>query len=442
MSVMSVRLLFVIATLILAGAIAGPSPLAAPQDRTITIRAARLFDGRGTLLTNQVIEVRASIEQVQGGIGVTTPRVVAIDGRTGPVTYDLGDVTLLPGFIDVHTHVDWHFQPGGKYGRREGDPAETPEQARAAIAANLEATLMAGFTTVQNVGSRGDAALREATASGALAGPRILTSLGQIQGSRRGQPLPPEALRDQVRQLKDAGADLIKIFASDSIRNGGAPTMSQEQLDAACGEANAQGLRTLVHAHASEAIIRAVSAGCTQVEHGAFASNEALALMRDKGVYFDPNIGLVLQNYIENKDRYMGFGNYNDEGFAFMEKAVADKSEMFVRAVASGVKMPLGTDAVAGAHGQNAREIITRVLDGGQPAVDALIGATSLSAESMRIGDTIGTLAPGFEADIIAVSGNPLQDITRTRDVVFVMKGGRVYKGATGAAGARGVKSR
>lgn len=415
---MRARTLFLSAALFAASVLTGPGQAAAPQEPAVTIRAARLFDGRGALHANQVVEIRGS-------------RIVAVDGRTGPVTHDLGDVTLMPGLIDVHTHVDWHFQPSGRYGRREGEPAETLEQARAAIARNLEATLLAGFTTVQNVGSRGDAELRALTADGTLPGPRILSSLGQIQASRRGEPLPAAMLREQVRALKNAGADVIKIFASESIRNGGAPTMTQDQLDAVCGEANAVGLRTLVHAHASEAIIRAVNAGCTQIEHGAFASDEALALMRDKGVYFDPNIGLVLQNYIENKDRYMGFGNYNEEGFAFMEKAVADKSEMFVRAVASGVKMPLGTDAVAGAHGQNAREIIVRVLDGGQPARDALIGATSLSAESLRMGDRIGTLAAGFEADVIAVGGNPLEDITKTRDVVFVMKAGRIYKGAS-----------
>ncbi len=410
----------------LAGGFGAAYPEGPRQEAAITIRAARLFDGRAPVALNRVIEVRGS-------------RIVAIDSRSGPVTLDLGDVTLLPGFIDVHTHVDWHFQPGGKYGRREGDSAETPEQAWAATAANLEATLMAGFTTVQNVGNRGDAALREATASGALVGPRILTSLGQVQAGGRGGPASPESLRERVRQLKADGADVIKLFASESIRSGGAPTMSQEQLDAACGEARAVGLRTLVHAHASEAIARAVRAGCTQVEHGAFASDEVLTLMRDRGVFFDPNIGLVLQNYIENKDRFMGFGNYNEEGFAFMEKAVADKSEMFVRAVRSGVRMPLGTDAVAGAHGQNAREIITRVVDGGQPARDALAGATSLAAESLGLGAVIGTLAPGFEADIIAVGGDPVRDIARTRDVRFVMKGGRIYKRPLPAPSLRGV---
>lgn len=384
-------------------------------DAPITIRAARLFDGRGTLVEGRVIEVRAS-------------RITAIDTRTGPVTYDLGDATLLPGFIDVHTHVDWHFQPSGQYGRRAGDPAETPEQARAAIAANLLATLRAGFTTVQNVGSRGDAELRAAIEAGTLVGPRILTSLGQIQGARRGQPVGPDLLRDEVRSLKAAGADVIKIFASASIRTGGAPTMTQVQLDAVCGEARAQGLRTLVHAHASEAIVRAVHAGCWQVEHGAFASDEALALMRERGVYFDPNIGLVLQNYLEHRDRFAGFGNYDDEGFAFMERAVGEKSEMFARAVKSGVKMPLGTDAVAGAHGQNARELLARV-EAGQSPRDALISATSLAAESLRLGERIGTLAVGYEADIIAVSGNPLTDIGATRDIRLVVKGGRIVDG-------------
>jgi imidazolonepropionase-like amidohydrolase len=411
---MTLRRLFLALLILLGGSFAGPGPLAARQDAPVTIRAARLFDGRGQLATNRVIEVRGST-------------IAAVDARTGPVTHDLGDVTLLPGFIDVHTHVDWHFQPSGRYGRREGDPPETPEQARAAIARNLEATLLAGFTTVQNVGSRGDAELRAAVAGGTLAGPRILTSLGQVQGSRRGTPVSPDMLREQVRALEAAGADVIKIFASESIRSGGAPTMTQEQLDAACGEARAQGLRTLVHAHASEAIIRAVRAGCTQVEHGAYADDEALALMRDRGVFFDPNIGLVLQNYIENKDRFMGSGNYTEEGFAFMERSVGVKGEMFDRAIRSGVKMPLGTDAVAGAHGQNAREIVVRV-ETGQPARDALISATSLAAESLGLGSTIGTLAPGFEADIIAVGGNPLEDITKTRDVRFVMKGGTVFK--------------
>jgi imidazolonepropionase-like amidohydrolase len=385
-----------------------------PPVSSIPIRAARVLDGRGKTITNGVVEVQGT-------------KIVKIDQRLGPVTHDLGDATLLPGMIDVHTHIDWHFQPNGMYGRREGQPAETPEQAQTAIAANLKATLEAGFTTVQNVGNGNDKALRDAIAAGTLVGPRILTSLGQVSAGGRGGPATPDQLRERVRQLQANGADVIKVFASESIRTGGAPTMSQEQLDAVCGEAKAQGLRTLVHAHAAEAIIRVVKAGCTQVEHGAYASDEALKMMKDTGTYFDPNIGLVLQNYIENKDKFMGSGNYDEAGFAFMEKSVGIKGEMFKRALKSGVKMPLGTDAVAGAHGQNAREIIARVQEGQVP-MDGIISATSLAAESMRLDKEIGTLAPNYEADIVAVSGNPVQDITKLRSVVFVMKGGVVYK--------------
>jgi imidazolonepropionase-like amidohydrolase len=394
-----------------AGVVMAAALAAAPQrpaSTTITIHAARLIDGRGQTRQNATITVDGT-------------KIVAIDDRGGPYTFDLGDATLLPGLIDVHTHVDWHFQPNGLYGNRPGQPRETPEQRDAAIAANLLATLEAGFTTVQNVGSAIDATFRTRIASGELPGPRLLTSLGQVS---RGTP---DELRTRVRELKAAGADVIKVFASASIRTGGAPTMTQEQLDAVCGEARAQGLRTVVHAHAAEAILRVVKAGCTQVEHGAYASDEALALMRDRGVYFDPNIGLVLQNYIENRDKFLGAGNYTDEGFAFMEKAVGIKGEMFKRALKSGVKMPLGTDAVAGAHGQNAREIIARVEEGQAPMA-ALIGATSLAADSLGLGKTIGTLAPGFEADIIAVAGDPLTDIRQLRRVTFVLKSGTVHK--------------
>ena len=374
----------------------------------VTIHAARLFDGRGRWQDDVTLTIEGT-------------KIVAIGKRPAPYTHDLGDVTLMPGMIDVHTHVDWHFQPNGLYDVRPGQPRETPEQRDTAIAANLLATLNAGFTTVQNVGNPGDAAFRERVASGELPGPRLITSLGQVN---RGTP---DELRAAVRKLKDSGADVIKIFASESIRTGGAPTMTQEQLDAACGEARAQGLRTLVHAHAAEAIIRSVNAGCTQVEHGAYASDEALKLMRDRGVYFDPNIGLVLQNYIENKDKFLGSGNYNAEGFAFMEKAVGIKGEMFKRALKSGVKMPLGTDAVAGAHGQNAREILARVEEG-QPIADALVSATSLSADSLGLGKTIGTLAAGYEADVIAVPGDPRRNVATLRRATFVMKAGRVYK--------------
>jgi imidazolonepropionase-like amidohydrolase len=380
---------------------------AGAQSPPTTIRAARVLDGKGGVLTNATVEVRDG-------------KIAAVDQRTGPVTYDLGSATLLPGMIDVHVHIGGHF---GKDGRAQNE-GETPAEMALFGAENAYVTLMNGFTTVQSVGAPNDKELRDAIARGVLPGPRILTSLGSMN-ERTGTP---EQLRDYVRKQKQAGADLIKIFASKSIREGGAKTMTDEQLAAACGEARTQGLRTLVHAHAADAVLSAAKAGCSQVEHGAYVSDVALKYMAEHGVYFDPNIGLVLQNYLENKPKFLGIGNYTEEGFAFMQKAVPTNYPMFKRALAAKVKMPMGTDAVAGAHGQNAREIITRVREGGQNVMDAIVGATSLAAESLGLGEQIGTLAPGLQADIVAVEGNPLDDIGALRRVSFVMKAGKVYE--------------
>lgn len=377
------------------------------QAQTVTIRAARVLDGRGGTLANATVEVRGD-------------RIVAVDRRTGPVTHDLGDVTLLPGMIDTHVHIGGHFNKDGRADNR----GESPGEIALFGAENAWVTLINGFTTVQSVGALSDKELRDAINRGVLPGPRILTSLGSMN-ERTGTL---EQLREYVRKQKQAGADLIKIFASRSIRDGGGRTMTDEQLQAACGEAKAQGLRTLVHAHAADAVLAVARAGCSQVEHGAYVSDEGLKEMAARGVYFDPNIGLVLQNYIENKPKFLGIGNYTEEGFAFMEKAVPTNYPMFKRALAAGVKMPMGTDAVAGAHGQNAREIITRVKDGGQAPMDAIVGATSLAAESMGLAQQLGALAPGLQADIVAVQGDPLKDINALRRVSFVMRGGRIYR--------------
>jgi imidazolonepropionase-like amidohydrolase len=373
----------------------------------VTIRAARLLDGIGGTLQNGVIEVQGS-------------KITAVDQRTGPVTYDLGDMTLMPGMIDVHVHLQWIFGPDGRYGGRGVLPSYTAD----AILDNARATLMAGFTTVQSVGWAGDKPLREAINAGTVNGPRILTSLGQLQGGQS----TPDQLRERVRQFKADGADLIKFFASASVRDGGKMNVSQAQIDAVCGEAKAQGLRTLVHAHSADSAIAAVKAGCTQVEHGLFLNDEAIKAIADSHTYYDPNIGLVLQNYLEHRDEYDGSGNFNEDSFTAMQAAIPGGVEVFKKALAAGIKMPLGTDAVAGAHGHNAREIVTRVQKGGQKPMDAIIGATSLSAESMNLGTVIGSLKVGYEADIIAVTGDPVKDITKLRDVTFVMRGGRLVR--------------
>jgi imidazolonepropionase-like amidohydrolase len=379
--------------------------------RVVTIKAARIVDGRGNTLRDRIITVTGS------KITAVGPQT----SRTFPITYDLRNATLMPGMIDVHVHLEYFFGPGGKYGERNV-PADYERQA---VEANARDTLMAGFTTVQSLGWSGDRELREAIASGRVEGPRLLTSLEQIIP----QPADtPAQLRQRVREDKHNGADVIKLFASASVREGGKMNVTEEQIAAVCGEAKAQGLRSLVHAHDSQSIIASVKGGCSEIEHGMYADAAAITAMKDANVYFDPNIGVVLQNYIEHRNQYVGTGNYTDAGFAFMEKVVPTLPAIFRNALAAGLRIPVGTDAVAGAHGHNAREIIVRVRDGGQKPMDAIVSATSVSAESLNLGGTIGTIRPGYEADIVAVAGNPLADIRALENVMFVMKGGKVFR--------------
>jgi len=173
----------------------------------------------------------------------------------------------------------------------------------------------------------------------------------------------------------------------------------------------------------------ATLAGCTSVEHGAYGTDEVFNLMAERGTYYDPNIGLVLQNYLENKSKFLGQGNYNEEGFAFMEKGLAITLATFKKALThKNLKIVYGTDAVAGAHGRNYEEFIVRVRDGGQDPMAALESVTSISAASMNMGDQIGALAPGMQADIVGFYGDPLKDVAAARRAMFVMKGGKAYK--------------
>jgi imidazolonepropionase-like amidohydrolase len=172
-----------------------------------------------------------------------------------------------------------------------------------------------------------------------------------------------------------------------------------------------------------------VEAGCTSIEHGTFLDDPVLQLMAAKGVYFDPNF-LVLHNYLDNKPKFLGIGNYTEEGFAYMEKALPLVADVLRRARKAHVKVVLGTDGVAGAHGRNAEEFIYRVKDGGDTPMDALMSGTSVAAEALRMSDQIGAIVEGLQADLVATSGNPLDDITAVRRVAFVMKGGKVMKEA------------
>jgi len=384
------------------------SVLLAAQDRTITLRVGTALDGRGDVVRNTTLVV-------EGG------KILSIDPSIRRATYDLSGLTVMPGMIDTHVHVAWHFGPDGRFSQRD----DSQVQALSYTLENSYVTLMAGFTTVQSVGNAIDGEARDTINRGLLPGPRILASLNAITDTR----LTVEQIRERVRQLKKQGADLLKIFASKSIRDGGGQTLSDQQIQAACGEATAQGMRTLVHAYGPDTIIASVKAGCTAIEHGTFVSDGGLRLMAERGTYFDPNVGLVAQNYLDNRAKYQGIGNYTDEGFAAMEKSIPLNLAMFRRALAvEGLKIVFGTDAVAGAHGRNAEELIYRVQKGGQDAMAGIISITSLAAESLGLKDQIGALGSGLQADVIAVDGDPIRDITALRRVQFVMKGGRVVK--------------
>ena len=382
------------------------SSISAQTPAPVTIRAARLIDGRGQSSTNQTVTVRGS-------------KIESVAASSGAATVDLGALTLLPGFIDTHVHIGWHFGPDGRYVAGK----EPLDEAALYGAENAYVTLLAGFTTVQSVGAASDKPLRDAINRGVLPGPRILTSLGSITNPK----LTPDQIREEIRKKKAEGADLIKIFASASIRDGGTPTLSQEQVDAACGESKAQGLRSMVHAHSAEAMMRAARAGCTVIEHGALATPEAFKLMAERGTWFDPNIGLVTQNYLENKQKFLGIGNYTEEGFASMEKALGLKSAMFSAALKTpNLKMVMGTDAVAGAHGRNMNETLERIKEGQRP-MDAIVAMTSAAAQSMGLDTLVGSIAPGLEADLVAVEGDPLTDPIALKRVRFVMRAGKIY---------------
>ena len=402
--------------------------LAAPRllgaGEAVWLRAGVVLDGRGAALPDARVRVEdARIVAVDSG------RAATAAPPAGARIIDLRGLTLLPGLIDLHAHPVWYFNHAGRL-HTETD-GETQAQGALAGAANLYATLRAGFTTVQSPGSPEDRDLRDAIARGDLPGPRLLTSLEPLNDKTGG----PDELRKAVDQRKADGADFIKIFASKSIREGGAQTLSDAQLEAACGEARSLGLRTLVHAHSPESMAAAARAGCSQVEHGVFATDEVLRLLAERGTYFDPQCSLVFRNYLDNRPKYEGIGNYNEEGFRAMEKAIPLAVSAFRRALATpGLNVVYGTDAVAGAHGRNAEDLVCRVQEGGQAPMRAIISATSLAARSLGLQDEIGAVVPGLQADLIAVEGDPSKDVTALRRVVFVMKAGRVYRNDAKAA--------
>ena len=379
------------------------------QTKRIVIAASTLLDGKGHIVKNTRIVIEGA-------------KIVAIDPNAGPVDYDLRGLTVLPGWIDAHVHITWSFDENGK---SQGGGLTTPP-AMLASAGNAWATLMAGFTTVQSVGNLADIPLRDAIAKGEIAGPRILTAAQPLLGQGEASGTPDE-IRAFVRKQKEAGADLIKIFAANSIRRP-EMTLSPEQLNAACGEAKKLGLRTLVHAY-KDAVRAASLAGCTEVEHGVLATDEDLQLLVQKGTWLDPQAGLVMENYLDNKAHFVGTPGFPEETFTVIKELIPEYREFFKRALkVPGLKLVFGSDALAGSHGRNAEEFVDRVRECGMDPMQAMVSANSLNAEALGMSNQIGSIAPGLHADIIALAGDPIADITAVRRVVFVMKGGVVYK--------------
>lgn len=403
-------LLVTSAFLIVSGALAqGVSPVPPPAPPgPVVILTGKALDGTGAVLRD-------------ARIGIANGKITSLAAAASGTVIDLRGYTVLPGWIDTHVHIEMYFDSTGRIAT-EKEPADQGALAQADAAWQ---TLMAGFTTIQSVGAASNAPVRDAIRDHGFPGPRLLTSLDPIEG-----PLAktPDELRAMVRERKAQGADLVKIFASSSQRVGATPTLTEEQLRILCGEAKALGIRSMVHVYRSQ-VSAAARAGCREIEHLTYATQKDIDEVVRAGGFISPQVGLVVQNYLENKARYLGVGNYTEEGMAIMKRDLPEDFAVCTLAVHTpGAKVVFSTDATAGAHGRNAEEFIGRVEHCGQTPMGALVSANSVAADSIGMADSLGRLAPGYEADIIALDGDPVADLTAVRRVVFVMRGGVVYK--------------
>lgn len=380
--------------------------------RTTAIRAARMFDAAsGRTLSNAVVLVEGE-RIVAAGVGLAVPR--------GARVFDLGDVTLLPGLIDAHTHITYHFDENGRFGLAT---QESAADAFKASAENARLTVEAGFTTIRNLGADGrlDILLRDAVKRGEVVGPRMLVSgepLTYIATSERAERVA--LIREFVRRRVAEGADVIKIF--ESVDERGAPAFSREEIRAAVEEAARGGLKVAVHAHEAAAVRAAVEGGCASVEHGTYLDDEAIRLLVRHHTALVPTLYLPT-HYLEHKSQFY----FSESAWDFFERVRARNLDNLRRAKEAGVWIVAGSDAVAGVHGHNAREIIWLVKAGMSPS-EALRAATLDAARLVGLEGQTGELRRGLLADIIAVSGDPLADINNVERVQFVMKAGQVLK--------------
>ena len=406
--------------------------------QTYALRAARIFDSTSGKISSPglVVVANGKIQAVGGAV------------PAGAEMVDLGDATLMPGFIDAHTHLTMDFNPDYNGAMLKGLQMTIAERSiRATV--NARKTLMAGFTTVRDVGSSDfvDVGLRNAIGTGMVPGPRMLVAVhalgatgghcddqdsfrygvfGSETGVEEGVINTPDDARRAVRFNIKYGADVIKTCASGGVLSPtddvDVPQLSQAELNALVDEAHTLRRKTAAHAHGAEAAKRAIRAGIDSIEHGTFLDDEALRMMHDHGTFLVP----TLTTRVGLKE-----SKFPPAVQAKAEKAVEQQDALVKRAVALGVKIALGTDAAVFPHGENALEFTFMAADGLSNA-QSLMAGTSSGAELLGLADKVGSLRPGMAADIVAVPGNPVDDIKVTQQVMFVMKGGVIYRNDRG----------